>query len=93
MSDSFQLRVVTPSRMLVDERVREVTAPGTEGEVGILPEHITFLGALDIGILTYRTDRGGKRIAVRGGFIEYVNDVMTVLVDDAALPESVNVEA
>ena len=92
MSDSLQLRLVTPSRLMIDERVREVTAPGTEGEIGILPEHITFLGALDVGILTFRTDRGTKRVAIRGGFAEFTNEVMTVLADDAVFPEDVNAE-
>ncbi len=93
MAGSFQLRIVTPTRLLVDEQVREVTAPGTEGEIGILPEHITFLGSLAVGVLTYKSDRGSKRVAIKGGFAEFINEVMTVLADDAVFPEDINVEA
>ncbi len=90
MRDSFELRIVTPCRLLLDEPVREVTAPGTVGEFGVLPDHITFLTSLEIGTLSYRTDRGVQRLAVRGGFAEVVDNVMTVLADDAAFAEDID---
>ena len=43
MADKIRLRVVTPSRLLLDEEVDEVTAPGELGEFGVLPNHISFL--------------------------------------------------
>lgn len=93
MADKFELRVVTPNRQLLDEEVREVTAPGSLGEIGVLPDHATLLTSLEIGVMRYRTDQGQSRIAVRGGFAEVANNVMTVLADDAAFPEDVNAGA
>jgi F-type H+-transporting ATPase subunit epsilon len=90
MRDVFTLRIVTPRRLMLDEPVREVTAPGTVGEFGVLPDHITFLTSLEIGTLSFRTDAGVRRLAVRGGFAEVADNVMTVLADDAAFPEDVN---
>jgi len=90
MATAFQLRIVTPSRLLLDEEVREVTAPGTVGEFGVLPDHITFLTSLEIGPLSFRTERGARRLAVRGGFAEVANNVMTVLADDAAFAEDID---
>ena len=90
MATAFQLRIVTPSRLLLDEEVREVTAPGTVGEFGVLPDHITFLTSLEIGALSFRTERGARRIALRGGFAEVANNVMTVLADDAAFAEDID---
>jgi F-type H+-transporting ATPase subunit epsilon len=90
MVTAFQLRIVTPSRLLLDEEVREVTAPGTVGEFGVLPDHITFLTSLEIGSLSFRTDRAVRRLAVRGGFAEVSNNVMTVLADDAAFAEDID---
>lgn len=92
MAGSFQLRLVTPSRQLIDEPVREVSAPGTRGEIGVLPEHITFLGSLEVGVFTYRTDAGAKRIAIKGGFAEMSGDTMIVLADDAVKAEDVNLD-
>jgi F-type H+-transporting ATPase subunit epsilon len=93
MRDAFELRVVTPRRQLLDEQVREVTAPGTAGEFGVLPDHMTFLTSLEIGTMSYRADRGVRRVAVRAGFAEVLNNVMTVLADDAAFAEDIDVAA
>ncbi len=49
MADHFQLRIVTPVRLVLDEVVREVTAPGTTGQFGVLPGHCTFLSSLETG--------------------------------------------
>jgi F-type H+-transporting ATPase subunit epsilon len=92
MSTHFQLRVVTPNRQLLDEQVREVTAPGTAGEFGVLPDHITFLTSLEIGPFSYRTDGGTRHLAIRGGFAEVIDNVMTVLADDAVFAENIDVE-
>ena len=79
----MRLRIVTPTRILVDAEVTEVTAPGTAGEMGVLPQHVTFLGQMDTGVVAY--EEGGKRakVVVRGGYVEVVNDVVTILADDA----------
>ena len=93
MPDALHLRIVTPTRLLFDERVREVSGPGTLGEFGALPDHITFLTALEIGTLRYRIDGDMQRVAIRGGFAEVVDNVMTILADDAAFPQEINLEA
>jgi len=83
MADELQLRLVTPRQAMVDQRVFEVTAPGTLGEFGVLPEHANFLSSLEIGHLSFRDGRGVKHYAVREGFAEVANDVMTVLTEEA----------
>ncbi len=90
---SFRLRIVTPERLLLDEEVEEVIAPGAAGEFGILPDHITFLTALAPGRLIYRA--GGQRhvIAIFGGYAEVVDNVMTVLADGAEPARHIDLEA
>ena len=90
MAEEIQLRIVTPRRPVLDETVLEVTAPGTVGEFGVLPDHANFLSSLEIGILSYRDDRSVKRLAVRGGFAEVSDNVMTVLADAAERAEEVD---
>lgn len=91
MASSFLLRIVTPTRQLLDEQVREVTGPGTQGEFGVLPDHTAFLSSLEPGTLTFRTDAGTRKVAVRGGFAEVASNVMTVLADEAAFASDVDV--
>ena len=83
MANDIQLRIVTPRRQVLDETVLEVTAPGTLGEFGVFPNHATFLSSLEIGRLSYRDARGLRHLAVRSGFAEVSNNVMTVLAEAA----------
>ncbi|HEY2772932.1 MAG TPA: ATP synthase F1 subunit epsilon [Candidatus Binatia bacterium] len=86
----MRLRIVTPLRSIVDAEVSEVVAPGSEGDFGVLPQHVTFLGGLKPGILTYTEGGARKRVVVSGGYAEVRQDVVTVLADDAQLPEEVD---
>jgi len=90
MAEELQLRIVTPRRPVLEETVLEVTAPGTAGEFGVLPEHANFLTSLEAGILSYRDSRAVRRLAVRGGFAEVSDNVVTVLADAAERPEEVD---
>jgi F-type H+-transporting ATPase subunit epsilon len=89
---SFRLRIVTPERLLLDEEVEEVIAPGAAGEFGVLPNHITFLTTLAPGRLMYRS--GGQRhvMAVFGGYAEVAENVMTVLADGAEPARQIDLE-
>ncbi len=93
MATEFQLRVVTPTRAVVDQSVTEVTAPGTLGEFGVLPDHASFLSSLDSGRLTYKDAAGAHVLAIRDGFAEVSDNVMTVLAEAAQEPAEVNTTA
>src|SRR5215470_3312764 len=92
MAETLRLRVVTPERLILDEDVDEVTAPGTEGEFGVLPNHTTFLSSLQPGRLMYKRSGQTHVMAVSGGFAEVVDNNMSVLIDSAELPSEINVE-
>ncbi len=92
MADTLHLRIVTPERLLLDEDVDEVTGPGVVGEFGILPNHTTFLSALQPGRFSYRQGNHTHVMIVSGGFAEVVDNVMTVLTDTIELPDSIDIE-
>jgi F-type H+-transporting ATPase subunit epsilon len=79
MADKIRLRVVTPSRLVLDEEVDEVTGPGELGEFGVLPNHIAFLSTLVPGELSYKQGASKTTLAVSGGYAEVLDNVMTVL--------------
>jgi F-type H+-transporting ATPase subunit epsilon len=83
MADKIRLRVVTPSRLLLDEEVDEVTAPGELGEFGVLPNHISFLSTLVPGEMSYKQGANRRTLAVTGGYAEVLDNVMTVLAQAA----------
>ncbi len=81
MADRLQLRVYTPEAQLVDEVVREVTAPGAYGQIGVLPDHAALVTLLEDGELSYKQDGRVVRYHIGGGFAEVRDNVMTVLAD------------
>ena len=87
----MRLRIVTPLRPIVDAEVTELVAPGSEGEFGVLAQHVTFLGSLRPGIVSFTEGGNRKRVVISGGYAEVRQDAVTVLADDAQLPEEVDV--
>jgi len=92
MADTLRLRLVTPERFILDEEVDEVTAPGTVGEFGVLPNHTTFLSSLQPGRLSYKQGGQNQSLAVSDGFAEVVDNLMTVLCTDAAYANEIDAE-
>lgn len=56
-----RLKVLLPTRVLVDEEVAKVVAEAQDGSFGMLPRHIDFVSALVPGILLYVTGGGEER--------------------------------
>lgn len=90
MADKIRLRVVTPTRLVIDEEVDEVTAPGELGEFGVLPNHIAFLSTLVPGVLSYKQGSQNQILAISGGYAEVLDNVMTVLATAAEFPAEID---
>jgi F-type H+-transporting ATPase subunit epsilon len=92
MADTITLRVVTPSRLVIDETVNELTAPGPLGELGILPDHTSFMTTLAIGQLSYKQDNNQIVVALSGGYAEVLDNVVTVLANAAEFPHEIDTD-
>jgi F-type H+-transporting ATPase subunit epsilon len=93
MPDALVLRVLTPHREICDEPALEATAQGALGEFGVLPDHIGFLTLLEPGLLRMRRPDGGElALAIKGGYAEVRDNVVTVLADDAQPVERIDAE-
>jgi F-type H+-transporting ATPase subunit epsilon len=83
MAEQLHLRVVTPRREVLSTTTAWVTLPGTLGELGILPQHIPVVTALDTGILAYQHEGGSERMLVHYGYAQVSGDTVTVLAEMA----------
>jgi F-type H+-transporting ATPase subunit epsilon len=92
LPESIELIVVTPERQLLRETVVEVTIPGLDGELGILPGHAPLITELGIGEMRYRTaaSRNLAMLAILGGFAEVLPDRVTLLAETAELAEEID---
>lgn len=87
------LEVVTPERVMLSEPVTQTIAPGTEGYLGILANHIPLMTALRPGeVKVYLADqRTTSHIVVSGGFLQVGRAKTTILADSAVRIDEINV--
>jgi len=92
LPEAIELIVVTPERQLLRETVVEVTLPGLDGALGILPGHAPLITELGIGELSYRTASSSQPIslAVIRGFAEVLPDRVTLLAETAERAEEID---
>lgn len=86
----LHLEIVTPDKQLLREEVDYVSAPGLEGEFGVLPGHIPYVSALKTGPLAYVQGNSRKRVFVSGGFAEVQGNVISVLAESAERAEDID---
>lgn len=92
MAEKLKLELVTPYKRVLSEEVDEVTAPGTVGEFGVLPDHTPLLTTLKIGELAYKKEGQTYYVAVNWGYVEVENNVMNVLVETAEPADQIDLE-
>ncbi|HBC46375.1 MAG TPA: F0F1 ATP synthase subunit epsilon [candidate division Zixibacteria bacterium] len=88
----FNLSVVTAERPVIDQEVRSIIAPGSEGYLGILTDHAPLITALIPGKLSV-TDQSNHETfyAISGGFLEVSHNVVTILADAIEPIEKIDV--
>ena len=93
MANTLKLEIVTPEEKIYSEDVEMVTLPGSEGELGVYPNHVPVLTALKPGEL--RIVKGGKQsaMAIGEGFVEIKADGISILTDMALQSEKIDIEA
>jgi F-type H+-transporting ATPase subunit epsilon len=87
---SIDLRIVTPDRGIVHERVDEVEIPGAQGYFGVLPGHTPMLAELAVGELWYRQGQEKTYLAIAYGFAEVQPERVTVLAQIAERAEEID---
>ncbi|MEO0393112.1 MAG: ATP synthase F1 subunit epsilon [Pseudomonadota bacterium] len=81
----IRLELVSPEKLLLAEDVTMVVMPGTEGQFGVLADHIPLVSTLEPGVIdVYQGEKVDQRIFVAGGFVEVDGERCVVLAEDAA---------
>jgi F-type H+-transporting ATPase subunit epsilon len=91
LPESLELVLVTPTRQLLRSRVMEVTLPGANGYLGILPGHAPLITELGIGELSYRGTTASEPILVIRGFAEVLPDRVTILAETAEFSAEIDI--
>ena len=77
----IQCQIVTQDKSLYEGQADLVLAPGTEGEIGILPNHAPLLTTLEMGVIRIKHEGEEQVFTITGGILEVRPDIVTVLAD------------
>ena len=84
MTDNIEFELVTPEKIIKSESVEMGVIPGSEGDLGVLPNHTPLIATLRPGILKIYENGEIKQIMfVGGGFCEILPERCVVLADEA----------
>lgn len=87
---TMHVEVVTAERELYSGEADTVIAPGSEGQLGILPRHAALLTTLKVGELLIKLSGAEEPFFVSGGFLEVSNNNVTVLAETAEHAEEID---
>jgi F-type H+-transporting ATPase subunit epsilon len=79
---TFKLELIIPNEVVFSKDVISITAPGSEGCLGILPQHVPLITSLKEGqIKIQESQKSELLVSIREGFLEVLNDKVVILVD------------
>jgi F-type H+-transporting ATPase subunit epsilon len=83
LSKGFNCQVITPEGEIYADQVDAVIIPAVDGELGVLRNHTPVLAMLGAGGLRINKGPVTQVWFVRGGFMQFVDNELTVLTQEA----------
>ena len=83
LSGSLHVVVISPEQTIFDGEAESVVAPAWDGELGILRGHAPLMALLGEGDVRVRNAGKTEHFHVEGGFLQVVDNVVTVLSERA----------
>jgi len=84
MANTFQVDVVSPEATVWSGTATLLMAKTSDGELGIMANHEPLMGSLVTGPVTVEAEDGTRTtIGVHGGFLQVLNNQVTLLTDRA----------
>lgn len=94
MSDGnkMQCKIITPERIFFDEAVDMVELNTTEGEIGVYKNHVPMTMIIAPGVLTITKDDQKKEAALLSGFVQILEDSITILAEAVEWPDEIDAQ-
>ena len=86
----FELKIITPDRMFYEGCAEMVEFNTTEGEIGIYKNHIPMTVIIKPGVLTITDGEEKKEAALHAGFVEILQDKVTILAEVIEWPGEID---
>ena len=93
MSDTFSIKLVTPSKIFLDANASLVTVPATEGDIGFLANHVSFISSIRPGFISINTEDGNeKQIYITDGFVQFSENNLLIIAVELVEKEELSSE-
>lgn len=80
----MKLIILSPEQKLFDGEITRVKLPGEKGGFELLKNHAPLISSLVQGEIAVYDNAGEKKFNITGGFVECLNNEVTVLVEGLA---------
>src|SRR3989454_458997 len=90
MASTLKLEIVTPEAQAYSEDVEMVTLPAVEGEMGVLPQHVSLMTQIVPGEIIVRKGGQDYYLAVGEGFVEITGERVAIMTDMAIKAENID---
>jgi F-type H+-transporting ATPase subunit epsilon len=87
----LHLEIVTSERTVFSGDVDMVTIPGSEGVMGVLPNHAPVLSTLRPGELRIKIGQEVQEFAIGGGFVDIHDNRVIILADSAERADEIDI--
>ena len=83
MSEIFSIKLVTPSKIFLEANASRVTVPATEGDIGFLANHVSYISSVRPGFISINLENGGEqKIYITEGFVQFnANNLLIIAVE------------
>ncbi|MBE5925957.1 MAG: ATP synthase F1 subunit epsilon [Lachnospiraceae bacterium] len=88
--DMFELEIISPDREFYKGEAGFVEMKTSEGEIGVYKNHVPTTYILVPGVIKIYEEKGTKKAAIHGGFVEILKDRITVMAEIAEWPEEID---
>lgn len=88
---TFNLQIISPTRVFFDGDAEMVEMKTTEGEIGVLAGHIPLTVVLEPGILRIKQADGKKEAALHDGFVKITKNKVTILAESCEWPDEIDI--
>ena len=89
---TIKLEVVSPDAVVYQADIHMLVVRAVDGEIGILPNHLPMIASIVPCAMRVKYEDGREElIACGGGFMEVLNNKITVLASCAELPIQIDV--
>lgn len=86
----MKVKIITHEKVVYEGEADEIIAKSTEGEFGILPNHVPCMKVLEICVARLKFNAEWKVFTVMGGIFQFKNNEALILTDIAEASDEID---